>query len=137
MQWAIKYGRVIALVNSDEAILKTKGWLGEPFEKRKASLENSGMVDRVIKIETDPTEALKAIRPDYQVLGNDYTEEMVKGSEYIGEIIITPRLDLINICSSKIREKKLRNSNESYLRSDHSTSRNDLQQKISDTKPKD
>lgn len=102
LQEARKLGRVIVLLNGDEAILSTKGYLAEDFETRKANILATELVEEVIKIETDPTEELKRIRPDYQIMGGDHTieEALSKGGNYVGEIVVIERIP--NISSSVI-----------------------------------
>ena len=99
---AREYGEITVLLNSDEALLKMKGYLAEPFEVRERNLLATGLVERVIEIGTDPTSALRELRPDFQILGSDHTEEevMQKGGEFVGEIIILPYTE--GVCSSDL-----------------------------------
>jgi D-beta-D-heptose 7-phosphate kinase/D-beta-D-heptose 1-phosphate adenosyltransferase len=99
---ARKYGKIIVLLNSDEAVLEMKGYLAEPFETRKQNLLDWGLVEEVMKIETDPAPALAQILPDFQVCGSDYDydEVMQKGGEFVGEIIIVPYTE--GVCSSDL-----------------------------------
>ena len=99
---------VIVLMNSDEAAMSRKEYLAAEFEERKRKLLETGLVDRVIKIEDDPTTMLSYLRPEYQVAGYDHTVEECneKGGKYVKEIVIVPnRLN----SSSSIYRKRMKN----------------------------
>ena len=65
---ASKYGKVIVALNSDEWVLKNKGYLLFDFETRKSFLEECQHVHKVIPFddsEGDVTFALFEVRPTY------------------------------------------------------------------------
>lgn len=105
LQEAKKLGEVWVLLNSDEALMKTKGYVAEYAVTRTRKLFKTELVSKVILIETDPTEALRSIKPDYQVCGSDYTVETVmsKGGEFVGEIVIIPYTK--GVCSTDLYKK--------------------------------
>jgi cytidyltransferase-like protein len=90
LRTAFSLGEIIILLNSDEGVLELKGYLGVDFENRKEELLSTGLVNEVIKFDTDPVEQLARIKPDYIVAGEDHTREeiMAKGGEFAKEIII-------------------------------------------------
>jgi cytidyltransferase-like protein len=94
--------RVIVLLNSDIGTLLRKGYLAEPFQKRKRRLLSTGLIDEVKGFCYNPTAWLRFIQPEFQVLGGDHTKEeaMQMGGEHVGKIIIVPRIG--NVSSSRI-----------------------------------
>ena len=74
---ASKYGKVIVALNSDEWVLKNKGYLLFDFETRKSLLEECQHVHKVIPFddsEGDVTFALFEVRPTYFGNGGSATE---------------------------------------------------------------
>jgi bifunctional ADP-heptose synthase (sugar kinase/adenylyltransferase) len=104
---ASELGRtLIVLLNSDTAVLTTKGYLGEQFFTRKANLLATGLVDEVIGFGTNPTFWLDIIRPDVFLVGDDHSMEeiMDKGGQFVKRIVIVPRTP--DISSSEIYRKR-------------------------------
>ena len=74
MQAATAYGQVVAIVNSDEWLMRKKGYIFMPFEERCEILEGLACVRSTTYVEdTDGTvcEALKRIKPTYFANGGD------------------------------------------------------------------
>lgn len=67
-------GRLLVLLNSDEFLLKKKGYIFMPFEERKTVIESIRYVDKVIPvIDNDNTvrQTLRNVRPDVFAIGGD------------------------------------------------------------------
>ena len=81
MQDAAKYGDVVAIVNSDEWLMRKKGYIFMPFNERCEILNGFACVSSTTYVKDDPipgfpgagpvTEALERIRPDYFANGGD------------------------------------------------------------------
>lgn len=81
MQEASQYGDVIAIVNSDEWLMRKKGYIFMPFKERCEILEGFTCVSATTYVKDDPiedrpgpgpvTEALERIQPDYFANGGD------------------------------------------------------------------
>ena len=81
---ASKYGKVIVALNSDEWVLKNKGYLLFDFETRKSLLEECQHVHKVISFddsEGDVTFALFEIRPTYFGNGGSATSASLPKEE--------------------------------------------------------
>ena len=74
MQEAAKYGRVIAIVNSDDWLMRKKGYIFMPFEERCEIIEGFDCVAETTYVDdSDNTacEALRRLKPDYFANGGD------------------------------------------------------------------
>jgi len=74
IQAAAQYGNVVAIVNSDDWLMRKKGYIFMPFEERCEILKGFNCVDNTTSVEdTDGTvcEALARIKPDYFANGGD------------------------------------------------------------------
>ena len=81
---ASKYGKVIVALNSDEWVLKNKGYLLFDFETRKSLLEECQHVHKVIAFddsEGDVTFALFEVRPTYFGNGGSATSASLPKEE--------------------------------------------------------
>lgn len=107
----MKLGRVIVALNSDEDIRRKKG-PGRPIEPlavRRQKLYQAGAAAvHVIHNDAELLELTKAIRPDYRVVGSDYTEAQVVGAAEVkgwgGQVVIIKRLP--NISTTEILEAR-------------------------------
>jgi len=89
---ASKYGKVIVALNSDEWIIKNKGYLLFDFETRKSLLEECEYVSKVISFDDsdgDAVYALFEIRPTYfgnggSATGYSLPEVEMRVCEYLG-----------------------------------------------------
>jgi len=74
IQAADQYGNVVAIVNSDDWLMRKKGYIFMPFEERCEILEGLNCVSGTTSVEdTDGTvcEALQRVKPDYFANGGD------------------------------------------------------------------
>ena len=74
MREASQYGQVIAIVNSDEWLMRKKGYIFMPFKERCEIIEGFGCVTGTSHVEDgDNTvcEALARLKPDYFANGGD------------------------------------------------------------------
>jgi len=110
LEYCHNLGEVVVLLNSDESIMRMKGYFGESFNQRKQAILNTRLVKEVRRIEENPESEIEKVKPDVIVVGADHTIEEVleKGGKYAKRIIVLPesmRLD----SSRRIHEAKLRN----------------------------
>lgn len=71
---AAKYGDVIVILNSDEWLMRKKGYVFMPYEKRAAiAYAIKGVMDVIPVDDADGTvcEALRRLKPDYFANGGD------------------------------------------------------------------
>lgn len=100
-----KLGKLTVLLNSDESVLRLKNYLAESWETRRDNLLATGLVDRVLSIEDDPTIMIWFLKPDILVAGDDhdYSAIMSRGGKYAGEVITFPYTE--GICSTDLYKK--------------------------------
>lgn len=90
---------VVVGLNSDGYIRRKKR--REPANTaavRSANLLNTGLVDDVVEFDEDgPLELILKYRPDFIVVGDDYSMDQVVGAkeveEWGGKVVLVPRLD--------------------------------------------
>lgn len=98
LNFAKSHGDVLYVsIDSDERVKQLKG-LTRPIhsqEDRKFLLENLKAVDRVLIFNTDEelTELVKIIKPDIMIVGSDYKNKRVIGSEHAKELKFFDRID--------------------------------------------
>jgi len=71
---AVTFGKVIVIVNSDDWLMRKKGYIFMPFEERCEILRGFAAVDETVMVnDTDGTvcEALRRVRPTYFANGGD------------------------------------------------------------------
>ena len=89
---------VYVALNSSNYILRRKNRVALRTElERESDLYNSGLVDLVVHFDEDgPLKQILAFKPDFIVVGDDYTMEQVVGAEeareWGGKLMILPRL---------------------------------------------
>jgi len=74
MQEAAKFGEVTVIVNSDDWLMRKKGYIFMPFEERCEIIEGFGCVAATSHVDdSDNTvcEALRRLNPDYFANGGD------------------------------------------------------------------
>ena len=74
MQEAAKYGRLTVIVNSDEWLLRKKGYVFMPFAERCELLEGFECVSETVAVDDSDEsvcEALARLKPDYFANGGD------------------------------------------------------------------
>ena len=74
MQDASQHGRLVVIVNSDEWLLKKKGYVFMPWDERAELIGAYDFVDRVVKAKDDDrtvVASLEEIKPDIFANGGD------------------------------------------------------------------
>ncbi|WP_461536749.1 adenylyltransferase/cytidyltransferase family protein [Spongorhabdus nitratireducens] len=74
MQQAATYGQLVVIVNSDQWLLRKKGYVFMPFTDRCELIEGFSCVARTVAVNDDDNsvcEALRRIQPDYFANGGD------------------------------------------------------------------
>ncbi len=98
LNFAKSHGEVLYVsIDSDERVKQLKGPT-RPInsqEDRKFLLENLKAVDRVLIFNTDEelTNLVKIIQPDIMIVGSDYKDKRVIGSEHAKELKFFDRID--------------------------------------------
>ena len=92
-----KVNTLIVAIDSDERVKQLKG-NNRPFNSlkdRKEMLMNLKWIDAVVSFDSDQelTTLLKCINPDIMMVGEEYKEKNVIGSEYAKELKFYRRLD--------------------------------------------
>ena len=86
---AAKHGDVFVILNSDEWLMKKKGYMFMTFDERKEIIESIGVVHAVIDVDDDDgtvCEALERIRPSYFGNGGDRLSDNVPEGELCEEL---------------------------------------------------
>lgn len=86
---AAKHGRLIVILNSDEAAKRKKGYVFMPFVERKRIIESLRCVDRVEAVDdADGTvcKALARIRPTFFAKGGDRGPDNTPEQEACGHL---------------------------------------------------
>jgi cytidyltransferase-like protein len=104
---AASLGDITLLLNSDLGVKKLKNYFVAPWEYRKNKIMETGLVKNVLKFDTNPTELIKMIRPNYLLVGPDHSfkEVMSKGGEFAEKIIRVYPLGEILSSSRIYRER--------------------------------
>jgi D-beta-D-heptose 7-phosphate kinase/D-beta-D-heptose 1-phosphate adenosyltransferase len=81
---------LLVAIDSDDRVASKKG-LDRPFNPqyhRQKLLENLRAVDEVVVFDSDQelTQTVKILRPDIMVVGSDYQDKTVIGSEYAKQL---------------------------------------------------
>ena len=87
--------RVIVGIDTDERITSAKGE-GRPvnnFHNRVEFLKSIKYIDEVVGFSTDEelSNTIKEYAPRYMLIGDDYKDKEIIGSEWVKEIIYVPR----------------------------------------------
>jgi len=88
MQEASRYGNLIVIVNSDEWLMRKKGYIFMPFRERCEIIEGFSCVHTTTYVNDDDgsvCEALERLKPDYFANGGDRKTEN------------TPEMDLCQV----------------------------------------
>ena len=89
MKSASQHGSVFVILNSDEWLMRKKGYMFMTFDERKEIIESIGVVHTVIDVDdNDGTvcEALNRIRPSYFGNGGDRLSDNVPEVEACKEL---------------------------------------------------
>lgn len=98
LNFAKSHGEVLYVgIDSDERVKELKGPT-RPIhnqEDRKFLLENLKAVDRVLIFNTEEEliELAKIIKPDIMIVGSDYKNKRVIGSEHAKQLLFFDRID--------------------------------------------
>ena len=89
--------KLYVAIDTDERIKEKKGD-NRPFHnimERKEMLESIKWVDSVFKFDSDNEliTLIRAIDPDVYVIGSDYKDKPIVGSEYLRNIVFIPRIE--------------------------------------------
>ena len=89
--------KIVVGVDTDERIREAKG-VGRPvntLKNRMEFLHAIRWVDEVYAFHSDDTlrDLIKVHAPKYMIIGDDYRNKPIIGSEYIKEIIYVPRYE--------------------------------------------
>lgn len=90
---ASAYGNVVAILNSDDWLMRKKGMCVMSWQSRAKILAAMRNIDYVVNVDdTDGTvcEALRRVKPDYFANGGDRTEENTPELELCKELGIKP-----------------------------------------------
>lgn len=107
LEFASDYGdKLIVGVDSDERIKDRKG-IDRPFHdlyQRKQNLMAIRFVDYVLSFSTDEdlVKRIKNVSPDVMVVGEEYKDKKVIGSEYAKQLIFFPKIECFS--TTKILE---------------------------------
>ena len=104
LEYASFLGTLTVAIDSDKRVKELKGH-DRPFntlEDRKFMLESLRYVDNVITFDSreELIEIVKNLSPDYMVVGDDYKDKIVYGSEYAKELVFYNKLS--NYSTTKI-----------------------------------
>lgn len=104
LEFASRYGKVKVGVDTDRRIKEKKGD-NRPFNslsERVEFLNSIKYVDSVTVFDSDEEleSKIKSYQPDIMIIGDDYKNKTIIGSQYINEIIYFSRIE--NKSTSKI-----------------------------------
>ena len=88
IQDAAQYGRLTVVVNSDEWLLRKKGYVFMPWEERAELIGAYSFVDRVVKAKDDDrtvVDSLKELKPDIFANGGDRENNNTPEARYCKE----------------------------------------------------
>ncbi len=107
LEFASKYGKVRVGVDSDDRVKLLKG-KNRPFNKledRIQFLKSIRFVESVVSFNSDLElrEQIKSWNSDYIIIGSDYKDKMIIGSD-LSEVIYFDRLE--DYSTTKILERK-------------------------------
>ena len=97
LEWAAEQGALLYVgLNTDASVKRLKGPARPiiPYVHRRRMLLALRCVDVVVAIDDDPTDAIRAVRPDVLVKGPDYSDSTVLGAADVlswgGRVAIPP-----------------------------------------------
>ncbi len=89
LKHASEYGKVVVLLNSDEWLMRKKGFVFMPFLERKEMLEGLSCVHAVIPVDDEDGTVCKGLignRPDYFAKGGDRGPDNTPEQETCGHL---------------------------------------------------
>lgn len=96
-EYAKSFGNLRVAIDSDERVKSLKGQ-NRPFnnlKSRKEFLLSIKYIDEVVTFSTDDEliNQIKEYSPDIMVIGGDYREKSIIGSDFINKILYFDRID--------------------------------------------
>ena len=97
LEYAASFGELTVGIDSDKRVKELKG-LDRPFNNtldRKYFLESIKFVHNVVVFNSreELINMVKDFEPDYMVIGSDYIDKPVFGSEYAKELVFFTKLE--------------------------------------------
>jgi len=97
LEYAASFGELTVGIDSDKRVKELKG-LDRPFnntQDRKYFLESIKFVHSVVVFNSreELIDMVKEFEPDYMVIGSDYIDKPVYGSEYAKELVFFDKLE--------------------------------------------
>jgi D-beta-D-heptose 7-phosphate kinase/D-beta-D-heptose 1-phosphate adenosyltransferase len=97
LEFASTFGNVKVGLDTDRRVKELKGD-GRPYNNqndRKRMLESLRFVDEVVFFDSrdELIETMEKYRPDYMVIGDDYKNEIVWGSEHAKNLIFYKKIE--------------------------------------------
>lgn len=97
LEYAASFGELTVGIDSDKRVKELKG-LNRPFnttQDRKYFLESIKFVHNVVVFNSreELINMVKDLSPDYMVIGDDYIDKPVYGSEYAKELVFFTKLE--------------------------------------------
>lgn len=113
LEYAASFGQLTVGIDSDKRVKELKG-LDRPFNNtldRKYFLESIKFVHNVVVFDSreELINMVKQFEPDYMVIGSDYIDKPVYGSEYAKELLFFDKLEQYSTTTILSYEKDISN----------------------------
>ena len=113
LEYAASFGQLTVGIDSDKRVKELKG-LDRPFNNtldRKYFLESIKFVHNVVVFNSreELINMVKEFEPDYMVIGSDYIDKPVFGSEYAKELLFFDKLEQYSTTTILSYEKDISN----------------------------
>jgi len=113
LEYAASFGELTVGIDSDKRVKELKG-LDRPFnntQDRKYFLESIKFVHSVVVFNSreELIDMVKEFEPDYMVIGSDYIDKPVYGSEYAKELLFFDKLEQYSTTTILSYEKDISN----------------------------
>lgn len=113
LEYAASFGQLTVGIDSDKRVKELKG-LDRPFNNtldRKYFLESLKFVHNVVVFDSreELINMVKQFEPDYMVIGSDYIDKPVYGSEYAKELLFFDKLEQYSTTTILSYEKDISN----------------------------
>lgn len=113
LEYAASFGQLTVGIDSDKRVKELKG-LDRPFNNtldRKYFLESIKFVHNVVVFNSreELINMVKDFEPDYMIIGSDYIDKPVFGSEYAKELLFFDKLEQYSTTTILSYEKDISN----------------------------
>ena len=113
LEYAASFGQLTVGIDSDKRVKELKG-LDRPFNNtldRKYFLESIKFIHNVVVFNSreELINMVKDFEPDYMVIGSDYIDKPVFGSEYAKELLFFDKLEQYSTTTILSYEKDISN----------------------------